>query len=99
MKSKVMYSAKNERVGSVKDRRFEIKILLGSRVTLETFLSGGEGPFMTCDGPKGSSQLRQVTFSSNIPQLGGPQGEDGHVNSSKQSYHKSRTRRKGESGS
>lgn len=52
MKSKVMYSAKNERVGSVKDRRFEIKILLGSRVTLETFLSGGEGPFMTCDGPK-----------------------------------------------
>ena len=49
MKNKVLYSAKNERVGSVKDRRFEIKILLGSTVTLETFLSGGEGPSMASD--------------------------------------------------
>lgn len=36
MKNEVKYSAKNERVGGVKKRTLEIKILLGSRVTEET---------------------------------------------------------------
>ena len=60
MKNKVMYSAKNERVGSVKDRRFEIKILLGSIVTLETFLSGGERPSMASDQIRSDQSLSRV---------------------------------------